>query len=1166
MNFKKILSLALAALLTATASAFCTVSADDEVTEHPDPLVIPYSKIQKGNVDKKERATVETVTDPEKGDVIKVAPIVDTSEAGAINIDGYSIGSLGIDLSYYKYILVEYKYVSENPDEFNLYINFMKNGDVLTGTAGMKSYETAEAGKWTTAAFNMGTAVKDKVTGEKGGMLQQLHFYPFGDKLAATSMKPTDYMLISSFTFTTENPNKDKLYNITFNAGNIPGMTGSVPADMQAKEGDIIKVPEITVSAETKEAKGWTVTFDESKLYKGGEEFVMPDTDVSFSISWKDNFVGEDVVVLDFPSYFNGICDKKDTAFTENAEYDGKQTVKVIPNTASETNSGINLDGWSYGGAKINVDHYATMILVYKYVSQAPVEGNPQINIMKSKYFSKATSMKSLDPIVANRWAAAAFDLTPAQENRLEADDPVITQMHVYPLGTVSRAYDMDANDEIYVSHIIAAKDPSISADYHTAFIKGYEDNTFKPEGSMSRAEACTIVTRLACGGDDRVPAHHETAFSDVTKNDWFYNYVSTCEYLGYLKGYTGEFLPNQNITRAEFAELVYNMGLLNAELYTKTFVDVDESHPKYNVIMAAAKSGLINGSKNGDGTYSFKPDDSITRAEVVKIINNAYGKKCSAEGIFSSVLGSTFTDIKDHWAYADIIDASKEHVCYIDSDNKEHWVMVVGEDAITEDFTPDYEAGEAKKAEIEKLLADRIAEIKATKDAYPEVKGTKYYVSPNGNDANDGKSPATAFKTAAKGFAAPKSGDAVLFERGGEYRITSQLSAKNGVTYGAYGEGAKPILNGNTLGDAAGEENWKLVAGTSNIWEYAKKTNDIGNIILDRKDTFEKIVPTIKDGVLLIEGKAFKKDDPNCFKANHSFVTVYGNISGDSPDLTGFTSTTYARCDEGNPGKLYSNIELATKNHTINGGASNCVYDNIAILFSGNHGVGGLGGTKNVTFTNCEVGWIGGCAQNYKSGSMTRFGNGIEVYGSCDGYYIDNCYVYQCYDAGITHQISSGGNNDCVEANVEYTNNVIEKCIYNIEYFMGKPDSAGVTRLMKNILIKGNLLAYSGAGWGMDPSRSAQIKGWEHYNCSENFLIEDNIFFMAEHFTVDMGANQASWMPLYKNNTYVLPYGHKFLKFGAGGATQSMFTGTAENFLKNNVAEEGYKIYYVKP
>ena len=61
--------------------------------------------------------------------------------------------------------------------------------------------------------------------------------------------------------------------------------------------------------------------------------------------------------------------------------------------------------------------------------------------------------------------------------------------------------------------------------------------------------------------------------------------------------------------------------------------------------------------------------------------------------------------------------------------------------------------------------------------------------------------------------------------------------------------------------------------------------------------------------------------------------------------------------------------------------------------------------GMKNFTVQNCEIGWIGGSFHGNLGDGHTRFGNAIENYGDCDGFYIRNCYSYQVYDGTMTTQ-----------------------------------------------------------------------------------------------------------------------------------------------------------------
>ncbi len=1132
--FSKSLRFVCAALSLAMMLSCASFSVSAVNTE---PLVIPYTGIQRGNVDGKKKATVETVSDPEKGTVVKISPVVDTTESGAVMIDGFYLTKYGIDLNYYKYITVEYKYVSEYPESLRPFVNYMRNGNVLSAAVGVESNEDVCEGEWATAVFDMSEALQGKVTGT--GILEQLHFYPFGQGRSPRSMEASDYMLVGNFTFSGVNPEGSRLYNVTFEAGNIPGRTGSLPEDYKAHAGDVLTLPEPGVSAEGRVAVGWTVS-GSSRVYRSGEQIVMPGSDLSLRVSWGDALVSPDVKILRFPDYFLCICDNKNTAVASKTTYEGVPVVEVVPNIYSSVNTGINLDGWVYGSANIDVTQYKSLILSYKYISSSPKTGHPQINVMKGESFTGGTEMASADPIRANRWTAASFDLTPCAGKTIAAQAPTLRQLHVYPLGG-NKPSTMRADDIIYVDRLIAVTDKVQSADVRSGYIGGYEDGTFRPNGTMTRAEACAALAKADAGGEASVPENGTSNFSDVSSGAWYAKYIAYCEGNGFIAPCGGNFLPDSPITRSEFSEIIYRRSLPASE---RTALNLSCNTP------FSGQSG--NGSRLAGGNL-------ITRAEAVRMINAAFNIEGAPDVDMETVAGKLYKDVDtSHWAYADIAAASASYVVYLDENGVEHLIFDGGSTLSEEAAEVDFAAGLAKKNEVDALIAERAAEIRASVGDYSDITGTKIYVSPSGSDANDGRSPATAVATIERGNSLVKSGDALLLERGGEWRTT--FTSKAGVTYGAYGEGAKPLINGNLIGNVGGASNWTLVPGTSNIWKLTRPVNDIGNIILNRTSTFEKIVPSVGGSVLLVGGRSF--DPATSFTKNRTFFVVYGSVNGNSTDYTSLNSTLYVRCDEGNPGSLYSDIELATRNTAIVGSGSGCVFDNIAVMFAGCHGIGGIGGSKNVRFQNCEIGWIGGSAQYFQNGSMVRFGNGVEVYGSCNGYYIDNCYIYQCYDAGVTHQYSRGGTNDVLDQNVEYTNNVIEKCIYNIEYFMGAADSSAALRYMKNILIKDNILAYSGAGWGMAPDRSAQIKGWQHYNRAENFVIEGNIFLMAEYYTLDMGASREEWMPGFRNNTYILPYGHKFMKFASW--TNNYGDG-AEDFVRNKMQENGYHLYFLE-
>lgn len=500
--------------------------------------------------------------------------------------------------------------------------------------------------------------------------------------------------------------------------------------------------------------------------------------------------------------------------------------------------------------------------------------------------------------------------------------------------------------------------------------------------------------------------------------------------------------------------------------------------------------------------------------------------------------------------------------------------VIKSGEKAVINEAA--YAKGEAKVKEIDEISARRKSEILNSKDTIT-VEGTKYYVSNSGSDDNDGRTPETAWATIDKvNESVFEWGDGVFFNRGDFFR--GNLATQSGVTYAAYGEGAKPILSASEE-NGSGEEKWSLVEGTTNIWKYYRQLVDIGGLVVDRgagEYLLEKRVAYLN----VKTGEYFQKADGSVtFDAVRDLddMTFFNYLK--TTDYTRERTDFVLRCDEGNPGKIFGSIEfLDAKTHTIRA-KSDVTIDNLCVLHSARHGIGS-GSCKNLVITNCEIGWIGGSlfgiwAQPNGITAFGRFGNGIEVYGACDNFVIDNCYVYQCFDAGITNQFQKGGANCIVNKDVKFTNNLIEYCCYNIEYFMGIGD-IDVTRLLDNVLYENNICRMAGFGWGrVNPTNSANIKGWDHRNESKNFVIKNNIFDRAYGDLLHIGTTRLEWMPEFGGNTYVQfkdsLLGHvgpnptiKYIKYM--DAEDIVYNEDVIGFLADAMGDDTDNVYFLPP
>ncbi|MBR5308307.1 MAG: S-layer homology domain-containing protein [Clostridia bacterium] len=1119
-----------------------------------------------GPIDGHKRATFDKESYKDGIPVVKVVPNPAVENKGSVGLDSYNLDVHKIDITQSKYIIVDYYYdapIQNANGRMTIYMSPNKSPFSVGLT--MQSNEMITSGGWQRATFNIGShVIKNLKAGYTSPYLYQMHLYPYGQSTMSTSLTTDDVMYIGKITFTGANPNPDATYEITFEDG-----AGGELGDefyYQAKMEEVITIPECTYNNPLGEFLGWYMGTDTKVLYQPGDTYVC-DGNLNFSALWKEET--PEMVVLSYPKYHNSIIDGSryydNVLFVGEEEENGLKYIKMIPNPEAKTVTWAGFDGWSYKvGTQISLHEYNYAIMVYKFESDKTyTDITPILSITKRDNAITQSVMLKSEPLQMNKWSCAVFDLAPQKEYATEVG--IISQMHVLPLGYYNIT-KLQATDSVKVAYIIFTKEAPTDLDIHSSFITGYADGTFKPSKTMTRAEASTVLTRLLTS-ENSIDAGIATSFTDVASDAWYYKYIAYLESKGVLSAFTGEFKPDKEITRGEFVDMIVKSGINDGKTQKDvSFNDVSADHPYYSSIIIGAKSGIINGYDNGDGTFSFKPDATITRAEVVKVINNTYSKNINKttqpEELDDFPL---FTDLDtSHWAYYDILEASVTHG-NVDSENSlEQWIFSAVKDPVL-----DLEAGKQKVLEVDKLASDRIAEIR-TNTSIPEASGTKYYVSfSEGSDDNDGKSPEAPFKTLSKvnntTFA---KGDLVLFKRGDLWR-GEKLTTQQYVTYSAYGEGDKPKFYLSPE-NAAGAEKWTLVEGTTNVWKFYKELVDIGGVVInDGEGIFEKQVLFLKDGKFFTDEAATKivEDIPAYLSTSTAGNLVCFNDVR-STSVTTAKGDFYVRCDEGNPGEIYKSLELLEGSSNIISASSDVTIDNLCLMYGGRHGIGG-GNAENFKVTNCEIGWIGGCIMQWNvSGSAwkpARFGNGIELYINCKNFVIDNCYIYQVYDAGITHQYQYGSD-DCIEEDVVFSNNVIEYCCYNIEYFMGVSSNPGSVRIMRNIEYSGNILRNAGFGWGrLVTSNSANIKGWEQYNRSESFVIKNNILDRASGSLFQSGAHTRAWLPKYENNTYIQYKDGTFSYYGKTPAVRYYHNSSVYSFARKTLGESRDNIFFVE-
>ena len=192
----------------------------------------------------------------------------------------------------------------------------------------------------------------------------------------------------------------------------------------------------------------------------------------------------------------------------------------------------------------------------------------------------------------------------------------------------------------------------------HYAYIIGYGNNDVRPQNNITRAEVATIFFRLLTDETREANMTKSNGYNDVKDGDWFCCAVSTLSKMGIIKGYEdGSFKPNDPISRAEFAAIAARFDP-DGDKTPATFADVT-SHWAKDEISIAANHGWIKGYEDG----SFKPDQKITRAETMTLVNRVLNRLPEAKDDLHKDM-KTWVDNMDEtaWYYLAVQEATNSH------------------------------------------------------------------------------------------------------------------------------------------------------------------------------------------------------------------------------------------------------------------------------------------------------------------------------------------------------------------------------------------------------------------------------------------------------------------------------------------------------------------------
>lgn len=218
---------------------------------------------------------------------------------------------------------------------------------------------------------------------------------------------------------------------------------------------------------------------------------------------------------------------------------------------------------------------------------------------------------------------------------------------------------------------VVPPKTPDkLNADDHFAYVIGYPDGSVHPHATITRAETATVFFRLLTEKTrkDNLTKYH--SFRDVPQGAWYNAAVATMAKLKIITGYPdGTFQPDAPVTRAEFAAIAARFDEKSART-TASFRDI-YGHWAERYISRSAELGWIRGYTDN----TFRPDQSITRAEAMALINRVLNRNPeSKDDLLRSM--NIFNDNLDtaKWYYLDVQEAANSHDFIRKANGYEMW------------------------------------------------------------------------------------------------------------------------------------------------------------------------------------------------------------------------------------------------------------------------------------------------------------------------------------------------------------------------------------------------------------------------------------------------------------------------------------------------------------
>ena len=507
--------------------------------------------------------------------------------------------------------------------------------------------------------------------------------YAPGENITVSSnliLYPVYNDTVSACEITYNDARDQQAWKVTVNAGD------SVYIDLNGGTEAYLDGVRITVSGSYKITRSCTLTF----AYKGTQKSIGWDYDTArarFTARWavssvKITYSDFDYSrVMDETLAYGGsvtVNPNGGTAYLDSTYVDRQTVLSVTKNVTlyDAVRTGYTFYGWDK-----TYDRSGQPVFTAMWTKSGQSETYSvfyyDYDDAKSEYARfDANTLLVIDP----NGGAARLDKTPFSSKQSFRINRDYTLSDAARVGYTFYGWDLTKSGSTYTFTAMWSKTTStvpymLNGEDHYAYIKGYPNGSFKPNATITRAEAASIFYRLLTDTTRRTYTTSYNTFKDVPAKAWYNTAVSTMAKLGIVNGGSdGYFRPNDPITRAEIAAMIARCdGNSYGNAYTN-FSDV-KGHWAANYIARAYELGWINGYGS-----TYAPDKYITRAETVAILNRVLNRAPQNTSDLLNGL-NTFNDVSTtSWYYLDVEEAANSHTYTRKTNDYEYWEKLISD------------------------------------------------------------------------------------------------------------------------------------------------------------------------------------------------------------------------------------------------------------------------------------------------------------------------------------------------------------------------------------------------------------------------------------------------------------------------------------------------------